>query len=272
MEYLANSCPDVVKSLRGYVAPQVLARYVQYLKTENRILRCKLPARVTVTPQERQRLLKFGKPLGKAIHELISIVTPRTFARWLSGETSAHKGGKPAKPGRPRTAEEIRQLVLRLARETGWGYTRILGELKKLGVAKISRATVLNILREHGLEPGPKRGEGTWDEFLKRHAATLWACDFFSKKVWTVRGLVDVFVLFFLHVGTRRVHVAGISAQPDRAWVTQQARNVSMFFAEQPDPPRSCCWTMTPSSSGSSTRSWKGTASRSSAWGRGRPT
>jgi putative transposase len=112
-----------------------------------------------------------------------------------------------------------------------------LGELKKLGVRKISRSTVVNILRQAGLDPGPKRGKGTWDEFIKRHAKTLWACDFFSKKVWTCRGLVDVFVLFFLHVGSRKVFVAGVTAHPDRAWVVQQARNFLLHTGEQADKP-----------------------------------
>jgi putative transposase len=66
----------------------------------------------------------------------------------------------------------------------------------------------------------------------------LWACDFFSKKVWTAGALVDVFVLFFLHVGTRRVHVAGVTAQPDKPWVVQQARNAALLSAEQPVRPR----------------------------------
>jgi hypothetical protein len=144
---------------------------------------------------------------------------------------------RPGKPGRPRTEFKIRDLVLRLARETGWGYTRILGELKKLGVRAICRATVINILKEHGLDPGPRRGLGTWDEFLKRHAATLWATDFFSKPVWTKAGLVDYFVLCFIHLGSRRVYVSGLTAQPDRAWMAQQARNVAMHFAEQPEKP-----------------------------------
>jgi putative transposase len=69
-------------------------------------------------------------------------------------------------------------------------------------VRSVTKNTVRNILKAEGLAPGPKRGEGSWDEFIKRHAATLWATDFFSKKVWTARGLVDVFVLFFIHVGS----------------------------------------------------------------------
>ena len=61
--------------------------------------------------------------------------------------------------------------MLRFARETGWGYTRILGELKKLGIRNVSRSTVVNILKENGFDPRPKRGEATWDDFLKRHDA-----------------------------------------------------------------------------------------------------
>jgi len=116
-------------------------------------------------------------------------VSPRTFLRWLNAEGRQHaRRASPTRSGRPRTAEAIRELVLRLACENDWGYTRILGELKKLGVRKISRSTVVNILREAGLDPGPKRGEDTWDDFIKRHAATLWSCDFFTKRVWTMRG------------------------------------------------------------------------------------
>jgi putative transposase len=214
-----------------------LARQVQYLKEENRILRDRLPARIMVTANERRRLLKFGKGLGKAINELITIVTPATFARWLSGELRKDKA--PARQsGRPRTAADVRDLVVRLATENAWGYTRILGELKKLGI-RISRTTVIAILKEQGFEPGPKRGAGTWSDFVRRHAATLWACDFFSKKVWTSGGLVDVFVLFFIHVQTRRVHVAGLTTNPDSAWMMQQAISVSTLFAGQAKRPKS---------------------------------
>src|SRR5262249_55243660 len=83
-----------------------------------------------------------------------------------------------------------------------------------------------------------KRGEGTWDEFVKRHVETMWACDFFSAKVWTMGGLVEMCVLFFIHVGSRRVFVSGMSANPDRVWMAQQARNAALHFAEQPVAPR----------------------------------
>jgi len=127
------------------------------------------------------------------------------------------------KVGRQRTDAQIEKLIVKLAKETGWGYTRILGELKKLGIKSISRNTVQNILKRHGLDPGPKRGVGTWDEFLKLHAATLWQCDFLSKKVPTPKGFRDLFVLVFLHVGTRRVFAAPATLHPNEAWVKEQA-------------------------------------------------
>jgi putative transposase len=102
----------------------------------------------------------------------------------------------------------------------------------------VSRSTVINILREHGLDPGPKRGVGTWTDFLTRHAATLWASDFLTVKAWTTRGIVDVFVLFFLHPGSRRAFVAGVSASPTPDWVRQQARNATMRMEELGLPPR----------------------------------
>jgi len=213
-----------------------MAGMVDYLKTENRILRSKLPKRVNVTPAEREQLVKRGKPLGKKIKQLITIVSPRTFARWASGETKS-VGKRKAKVGRPRKPEEVRQLVVQMAKENGWGLGRIMGELKKLGL-KICKGTVRNILLENGFDLGPKRGEGSWDEFIKMHAKTLWACDFFSKKVWTLGGLVEYFVLFFIQPGTRQVHVAGITANPDGAWMAQQARNMSMFFGDQPEQAR----------------------------------
>src|SRR5262245_46255283 len=149
-----------------------LARMVEYLKAENKILRDKLPKRLTVTPRERNRLVKLGSKLGTAIRDLITIVTPRAFSRWVAaarGDETTRKKATP-KPGRPRTPEDIRKLVLELAGDNGWGYARVLGELKKLGIRSVSKTTVANILREAGIDPGPKRGPGTWSDFVKRHA------------------------------------------------------------------------------------------------------
>jgi len=160
---------------------------VEYLKAENAILRAKLPTRITVTATEKARLVQLGAALGGALKDLITIVSTRTFARGVAAvngtdvdSATPTSAASTRQPGRPRTAEDIRTLVLKLARENDWGYTRILGELKKLGISTVSRSTVVNILKEAGLDPGPTRGKGTWDEFVKRHAATLWASDFVS--------------------------------------------------------------------------------------------
>src|SRR5688500_721735 len=171
-----------------------LARQIKYLKVENQILRSKLPGRITITPQERHRLVKFAQKLGRSLHQLATIVRPDTLLRWIREE----KGKKPpAKRGRRRTPEQIRRLILKLARENEWGYTRILGELKKLGIRSLSKNTVKRILKDAGYDPGPKRGEGTWDEFLKQHAASLWQCNFFSKRILTFKGVREAFVLVF---------------------------------------------------------------------------
>ncbi len=171
-----------------------LARQVRYLKIENETLRSKLPARIVVTPKERKRLLKFGAKLGKAIRQLVTIVAPDTFLRWIRDDRRAkQRDAKPtAKRGRPRTRGQLRRLVLRMARENEWGYARIVGELKKLGIRSIKKSTVRNILKAAGIDPCPQRAGATWDEFVARHAASLWQCDFFSQKVLTLSGIVTV--------------------------------------------------------------------------------
>ncbi len=207
-----------------------LTKYLQYLKEENQLLRGRLPKQVRTTPAERARLVQFGLELGDAIYDLVTIVRPQTFRRWIREQgNSCQRRVAPHRPiGRPRTAESIRQLVVQLARENTWGYTRILGELRKLGINSISRATVRNILKEHGINPAPERDHGTWSQFLKMHADTLWACDFFSMPVCTLRGMVPYFVLFFIHLKSRGVWVSSATAHPDRHWTTQQARNFCM--------------------------------------------
>jgi putative transposase len=208
-----------------------LVQMVEYLRTENRVLRGKLPGQIDVTPAERAKLLKLSLRLGSKLKDVITIVHPRTFARWLREKRS---GVKRRKRGRPRKPEDICQLIVGMAKDTGWGYRRILGKLKKLRLYNVSRATIRRISLEHGFDPGPKRGKGTWHQFVQRHVKTLWATDFFTKTVWTLRGPVTYYVLFFIHLHSRRVHVAGITRSPDGAWMAQMARNMSMVFAEEP--------------------------------------
>lgn len=197
-----------------------LAKQVQYLKEENKILRARIPGQIHTKPAERERLVKFGKLIGKAIEELISIVSPSTFYRWLHKEDEKKETKNPK--GGQRKPREIRELVIQIATLTGFGYTRIVGEMRKLGIKKISRQTVRNILKEEGIEPGPDRTSDTWDEFIKRHGATLWGCDFFSVKAVTAKGIQTLFMLAFLNLKTREAIVSKSTVHPDSAWVVKQ--------------------------------------------------
>jgi hypothetical protein len=120
----------------------------------------------------------------------------------------------------------VEELVVRFAREnSGWGYDRILGALANLG-HQISDQTVGNILRRNYVAPAPKRSQTTtWKEFIRRHMDVLAGTDFFTVEVLTWRGLVTYYVLFFLHLETRRVSLAGITRHPTEEWMTQMARN-----------------------------------------------
>ncbi len=153
-------------------------------------------------------------------------VSPQTVLRWhreLVKRKWTYRSKR--RPGRPRVARETVTLILRLARENPrWGYLRIQGELRKLGVS-VSATAICSLLRSHGLPPAPRLDGPSWKEFLTQQAAGIMACDFFCvETVW----LKTLYVLFFIELSTRRVHLAGVTAHPNSAWVTQQARNLMM--------------------------------------------
>lgn len=158
------------------------------------------------------------------------LVTPQTLLRWhreLVRRKWTYQHRHPA--GRPPLAEEVRQLIVHMARENPrWGYLRIKGELQKLGI-RASATVVRNLLRREGLDPAPRRDGLTWREFLRQQAAGILACDFFTvETVW----LKTIYVLFFIELETRRVPVASVTTSPNGAWVTQQARNLTADLAE----------------------------------------
>jgi transposase InsO family protein len=137
--------------------------------------------------------------------------------------------------GRRPISRQVRELILRLARENPrWGYQRIVGELKGLGVV-VSATTVRNVLCEHRVGPAGGRPGPSWRQFLQAQAKGLMAVDFFTVDTIWLRRL---YVLFFIEVATRRVHFAGCTAHPDAGWVTQQARQVTWTLAERPEPVR----------------------------------
>src|SRR6266545_6906351 len=110
----------------------------------------------------------------------------------------------------------------------GWGYDRIAGALVHLGYT-ISDQTVGNILKRHGIPPASERKRTTtWHEFIHAHMDVLVATDFFTTEVWTWCGLVTYYILFFIRLGTREVHVAGVTSHPDERWMLQIARNATM--------------------------------------------
>ena len=198
-------------TMLGQMVHADLVRQNEYLKVENKILRSKLGKQVRTTHQEKLKLIKYGLPIGGSVKKLISIVTYQTFRKWVNAlENGNFK--KKVRLGRPRkTSQEIIDIILRMARENlDWGYGRIMGELRKLGI-KRSRNTIKRVMIEHSLNPAPKRYEDSWDAYLKRTFETLWGCDFFSQEIWTPLGKKVMFVLFFINIRTRQVHIAGIT-------------------------------------------------------------
>ena len=156
------------------------------------------------------------------------IVTPDTLLRWHRRRIARHWTHATRGPGRPPTSNEIRRLVLRLAAENPtWGYRRIHGELAGLG-HRIASSTVWQILKASGIDPAPERSEVTWSQFLHSQAAV--ACDFFTVDTALLRRY---YVLFFIHVPTRQVFYAGVTANPTGAWTTQAARNLFLRHADQ---------------------------------------
>ena len=159
------------------------------------------------------------------------IVAPATLLAWHR-RLVAKRWTYGSRAGRPPIRHEIRNLVLRLARENpGWGYQPIVGELKGLGVA-VSATTVRTWLRDAGLGPvGTRRGM-SWREFLRTHWRSMLAVDFFTvETIWLQR----LYVLFFIELGSRRVHIAGCTPHPTAPWVTQQARQLMWSVGERPE-------------------------------------
>jgi len=207
-------------------------RVIEYLQVENQVLRERLgKGRILLSDDQRRRLAVKGKALGRrALRELATIVTPDTILRWhrelVAQKWDFSKLSK--RVGRPRVREEIVKLVVQMARENPtWGYDRIQGALKNLGL-RIADTAVGSILKEHGIEPAPDRQrQTTWKTFLKAHWDVLSAVDFATIEVWTRSGLVTFYILVVMRLSTRRIEIAGITPHPDSAWVQQVARNLT---------------------------------------------
>jgi transposase InsO family protein len=209
---------------------------IAYLLEENRTLHAKLgDRRIRFTDAERRRLAALAFPLGrKRLKSLTTLATPDTLMRWYKQLVAQKFDGSPKrnKFGRPRVSDEIEALVLQMANDNPtWGYRRIQGALANLG-HRVDKITVRNILRRHHVDSAPKRRqEGmSWSQFLKMHWDVLAATDFFTVEVATWHGLVTYYVLVVMELNTRRVHLAGITPHPNKAFMMQCARQLTDPF------------------------------------------
>ncbi len=217
--------------ITGTVDQELLVRN-EYLVAENRILRNQITGRVRLTDGERTTLAALGKRLGKqALAEVMSVVKPETLLAWHRKLIARKFDGSTYRryPGRPRIDPAIEPFVVQFAQENRtWGYDRIVGALKNVGYT-VSDQTVGNILKRHNLLPAPERKKTTtWREFIRSHQNLLVATDFFTAEVWTKGGLVTYYILFFIQLESRKVHIAGMTPNPDGPWMTQMARNLTM--------------------------------------------
>ena len=205
-----------------------------YVSQTKMLLESQGKKRILLNDDQRRLLAVKGKALGrKVLTELTTIVTPDTILRWhreLVAQKWDYSDRRKKKPGRPPLSDEVKQLVVRFAKENpDWGYDRIQGALANLRHT-ISDQTVGNILKAHGIEPAPERKrQMTWKTFLKAHWDVLGAVDFTTIEVWTKGGLVTFYLLFVMEVKTRRVHFAGCTTNPDEIWMKQIAKNLTNF-------------------------------------------
>ncbi len=163
------------------------------------------------------------------------LVRPDTLLGWHRQLVRRRWTYAGRRPGRPRVSEQLGELVLRLAHENPrWGYQRIVGELAGVGV-RVSATTVAKILRQADVPPAGARAGLCWREFLRAQAQSMIACDFFTvETLWLGR----LYVLFFIELGSRRVHLAGCTANPSGAWTAQQARQLAWSLSERLTPIR----------------------------------
>jgi putative transposase len=187
--------------------------------------------RVKWTPADRMVLAALRDRLPRSARAALR-VQPETVLGWhrdLVRRRWAAYRDRPSR-GRPPLPQECRELVVRMARENSrWGYFRIRGELLKLGYT-VSATSIRSILPRAHVPPAGRRSELSWKQFLAAHSETLVATDFFSLDTVFFKRL---YVLMFVHVGTRRVLAAACTAEPNSAWVTQQARNLSWQLEDE---------------------------------------
>jgi transposase InsO family protein len=226
----------LVRSLLGLLAVLVrsdLSKDVELLvlRQENQVLRRQLSGRLRLDHADRLWLTALSRLVNRHRWAEIFPVTPATILRWhrhLIARKWTFTDRR--RPGRPPTGVSIKTLIVRMARENpAWGPRRIQGELARIGYA-IAASTVWEILHAAGVDPAPRRAGPTWRQFLTAQAHAIIACDFLVVETVLLQRL---YVLVFIEHGTRRLHVAGVTAHPTGAWTAQQARNLAMEVGDR---------------------------------------
>src|ERR671916_3450657 len=209
-----NTWARLLAYVTGLVNQELLLQN-EYLAAENLILRAHLPSRLRLSDPERSTLADIGKRLGrKALKDIACVAKPDTILAWYRRLIAKKFDGSKFRtyPGRPRISREVTDLIVQMAQEnSGWGYDRIVGALSNLGHG-VSDQTVGNTLRRHGIAPAPKRSQSTtWKQFIAAHMEVLAGMDFFTVEVLSWKGLVTYYVLFLIHLESRRVSIAGVT-------------------------------------------------------------
>lgn len=234
--------PNPAKTILEFIAkdkiePALLAQ-VDYLKAENTLLIEQL-GKSSLTNSQRAHLAELGiklKHFSKDLFESsISIVKPETLLKWHRKFVAQKFDGSKNRnyPKQKRITKEIEYQIVKIARDdVSAGYDKIVGYLSDLGI-NFSKTSIANILKKHGINPSPKRKEElTWKNFIKAHKELIWGCDFFTKETWTINGLVTYYILIFIHLGSRRLVISGITTNPTAEWTIQQARQFYDIDAE----------------------------------------
>jgi len=220
----------VFLALRRFVRVFAGSSSVAALEVENAVLRHQLAVlrRTVRRPPLRRRdrlLLAAAGGLLPRDRWSVLLVSPQTLLRWHRELVRRKWSYGRRWPGRPPLDSALRELVVRLGRENpSWGCIRIQGELRKLGI-RVGATTIRSVLRRSACGPAPRRGGPSWGEFLRAQAQGMLACDFFTVETAWLRTL---YVLFFIEHGSRRVRLAGVTANPDGVWMRQQARNLAV--------------------------------------------
>jgi hypothetical protein len=230
-ERIEMDWPRLLAYITGTVDQDLLLRN-EYLAAENRILKGQIKTRLQLSDAERVTLAEIAHRLGrKSLEEIAVSARPDTILGWYRKLIANKFDGSKARRthGRPRIDEEKESLVVRMAKENpSWGYDRIVGAIANLGY-KLSDQTVGNILARHDIAPAPKRKPMTsWKDFIRAHLDVLAGTDFFTVEVVTLKGLITYYVLFFIHLNSRQVCLAGMTPHPNEEWMKQMARNVTL--------------------------------------------